>query len=65
MEGSAGGPWLHGSAHRPIERHHRETEGVDERDGAVKELSLRGDEGSFITFETTLRFNLSTEGTGL
>lgn len=40
VEGAAGGPRLHGSTHRPVKRHHRETEGVDQHDGVVVELSL-------------------------
>lgn len=40
VEGAAGGSRLHGSTYRPVKRHHRETESVDERDGVIEELSL-------------------------
>lgn len=40
VEGAAGGPRLHVSANCPVKCHHRETKGVDQHDGVIKELCL-------------------------
>lgn len=48
VEGAAGRPRLYGRSDRPVKRDDRETEGVDQHDGVVEELSLRDERSSLI-----------------